>query len=109
MNEEEIFHEALARNLPAERAAYLEQACAGNPGLRPSVKALLGANVGASGFLNNPVSAPGATLDEPIAERPGTVIGRYKLLEQIGEGGMGSVWMAQQTEPVNRVVAVKLI
>ena len=95
MNEEEIFHEALARNLPEERAAYLEQACAGNPGLRASVEALLRANVGASGFLGNPVSPPGATLDEPIAERPGTVIGPYKLLQQIGEGGMGTVFMAK--------------
>src|SRR5206468_11827213 len=109
MNEEEIFHQALARSNPDERAAYLEQACAGNPALRAAVEALLRANVGASGFLDNPVAPPGATVDEPGAERPGTIVGRYKLLEQIGEGGMGSVWMAQQTEPVKRLVAVKLI
>src|SRR5947209_5120506 len=109
MNEEEIFHEAMARNVPEERAAYLEQACAGNQGLRAAVEALLRANVGASGFLDNPVAPPDATVDEPGAERPGTIVGRYKLLEQIGEGGMGSVWMAQQTEPVKRLVAVKLI
>src|SRR5205807_4558959 len=49
------------------------------------------------------------TRDQPIVEAPGTVIGPYKLIEQIGEGGMGTVWMAQQTEPVKRLVAVKLI
>ncbi len=50
-----------------------------------------------------------ATIDRPTAESPDTVIGPYKLIEQIGEGGMGNVWMAQQTEPVKRLVAVKLI
>src|SRR5262249_2091512 len=48
-------------------------------------------------------------IDQPITEAPGTVMGPYKLIEPIGEGGMGTVWMAQQTEPVKRVVAVKLI
>src|SRR5262245_8502966 len=110
MNEEDIFHQALTRSRPDERAAYLEQACAGDPVLRASVAALLRANVGASGFLEQPAPAPAATaLEQPVGERPGTVIGPYKLLEQIGEGGMGTVWMAQQTEPVKRVVAVKLI
>src|SRR5262249_21179273 len=52
---------------------------------------------------------PEVTIDEPAAERPGAVVGPYKLLEPIGEGGMGAVWMAQQTEPVRRLVAVKLI
>jgi serine/threonine protein kinase len=107
MSEEEIFHEALARN-PADRAAYLDHACAGDPALRAAVQALLRANVGASGFMASPGSA--VTVDLPAdAEAPGTVIGPYKLLEQIGEGGMGTVWMAQQTEPVKRVVALKLV
>src|SRR5215472_11175146 len=110
MNEEEIFHQALARSSPAERAAYLEQACAGDPALRASVEALLRANVGASGFLDRPASALGTTVEEqPAGERPGVTIGPYKLVERIGEGGMGTVWMAQQTEPVKRLVAVKLI
>src|SRR5438093_1469334 len=110
MNEEEIFHQALARSSPEERAAYLEQACAGDSALRAAVEALLRANVGASGFLDQPAPVPVATVNEqPLSERPGAVIGPYKLIEQIGEGGMGTVWMAQQTEPVKRLVAVKLI
>jgi hypothetical protein len=50
-----------------------------------------------------------ATVDQPSAECPGTIIGPYKLIEPIGEGGMGTVWMAQQTKPVKRLVALKLI
>ena len=109
MNEEEIFHEALARKLPNERAAYLENACAGNPALRASVDALLRASVGATGFLDDPVVPPSPALNEPIAEGPGTIIGPYKLLEQIGEGGFGVVFMAEQTQPVRRMVALKIL
>jgi WD40 repeat protein/serine/threonine protein kinase len=119
MNEEEIFHQALAQSSPKERAAYLEQACASDPALRASIEALLRANVGASGFLDppdlpTPLRKRGdegaiATLDEPITERPGTVIGPYKLLEQIGEGGFGVVFMAEQHQPVRRKVALKVL
>src|SRR5947209_8037096 len=108
MTEEEIFHQAIARS-PEERLAFLEQACAGDPSMRAAVEALLRANVGATGFLEQPSPVPLATVDEPHRETAGTVIGPYKLIEQIGEGGMGAVWMAQQTEPVKRLVAVKLI
>src|SRR5947209_330805 len=110
MSEEEIFHQALARGRPDERAAYLEQACAGDPALRAAVEALLRAHVGATGFLDPPAPAPvAAVAEQPAGGRPGARIGPYKLIEQIGEGGMGTVWMAQQTEPVRRLVAVKLI
>jgi serine/threonine protein kinase/tetratricopeptide (TPR) repeat protein len=109
MNEEEIFHQALARAVPEERSAYLEHACAGNPALRASVEALLRANVGASGFMEGPACGPVVTVDQPITERPGTVIGPYKLMEQIGEGGMGLVFVAEQQQPVRRKVALKLI
>jgi WD40 repeat protein/serine/threonine protein kinase len=110
MKEEDIFHQALARSRPEERAAYLEKACAGDPALRASVEALLRAHEGASGFLDSPAAAPVPTAaEQPVRERPGAVVGAYKLIEQIGEGGMGAVWMAQQTEPVKRLVAVKLI
>src|SRR5215831_14147077 len=109
MNDEEIFHQALARSCPEERAAYLEQACAGNPALRVSVEALLRANIGASGFMDRPAPAPVVTVDEPMSERPGMVIGPYRLLEQIGEGGFGVVFLAEQTQPVRRRVALKVL
>jgi len=109
MNEEEIFHQALARSVPEEREAYLQQACADKPALRASVEALLRANVGASGFMDRPAAALGATLNEPIRQGPGTVIGPYKLLEQIGEGGFGVVFVAEQQQPVRRKVALKVI
>ena len=109
MNEEEIFHQALARSLPEERAAYLQQACAGNPALRASVEALLRANVGASSFMDRPIPASMATVDDTSSERPGTVIGPYKLLEQIGEGGFGVVFMAEQCQPMRRKVALKVL
>jgi hypothetical protein len=110
MNEEEIFHQALARRCPEERAAYLEQACAGNPARRASVEALLRASVGASGFMDRPAPGLVATVDEPgVTERPGTVLGPYKLLEQIGEGGFGVVFMAEQQHPLRRKVALKVL
>src|SRR5262245_7346288 len=107
MSEEDIFHEALSRN-PAERVAYLDRACDGDPGLRASIDALLRANVGASGFLS--AALPNAIVERPAAtEGPGTVIGPYKLLEQIGEGGFGVVFMAEQSRPVRRKVALKVL
>jgi serine/threonine protein kinase len=110
MNEEEIFHQALARSRPEKRAAYLEQACAGDPALRASVEALLRANAGASSFLEAPPHSPVVTIDEPsVTERPGTVIGSYKLLELIDEGGFGVVFLAEQTHPVRRRVALKVL
>src|SRR5262249_896997 len=109
MNEESIFLEALKTPSPGERAAFLDQACGENDELRRSVELLLRAHEKAGGFLADSPRTAGATVDFSITELPGTVIGPYKLLEQIGEGGMGTVWMAQQTEPVKRVVAIKLI
>src|SRR5262245_23261111 len=107
MHERDIFDAALALADPAKRSAYLAEACAGDHGLRRHLEGLLQMHQQLGSFLEAP--APGATVDEPQQERPGTVIGPYKLIEPIGEGGMGSVWMAQQTEPVKRLVALKLI
>jgi tetratricopeptide (TPR) repeat protein len=124
VNESQAFANALKLATPAERAAYLDAACAGNPLLRAGVEALLRAHASDPGFLEQPAGPLGGTVDElpeagppngPLpqpggTEQPGVVLaGRYKLLEQIGEGGMGTVWMAQQTEPVRRLVALKVI
>src|SRR5262245_50880271 len=103
---ESLFWSALAIASPEERARYLDRSCGGDGQLRGQIEELLAAYPKVEGFLEPP--AP--TVEEaPAAERPGAVIGRYKLLEMIGEGGMGTVWMAQQTEPVKRLVALKLI
>jgi serine/threonine protein kinase/tetratricopeptide (TPR) repeat protein len=109
MSEEEIFHQARARTDPADRAAYLQQACGGDAALRASIEALLRADVGATGFMEPPPPDPAATVDAPTGERPGTAIGPYKLLQEIGEGGMGTVFMAEQQRPLRRRVALKII
>jgi len=101
-----------ARRLPREqRAAYLDEACAGDAALRQRVEELLQASEAVGAFLENPESRPGVTVRLPIipTEKPGDQIGRYKLLQQIGEGGCGVVYMAEQEEPVRRRVALKVI
>jgi serine/threonine protein kinase/tetratricopeptide (TPR) repeat protein len=111
MGEESIFLEALQKDRPEDRAAFLDQACAGDPALRHSVEQLLRAHERAGDFLQGqPAGAGlGLTVDEPVRQAPGTVIGPYKLLEQIGEGGFGVVYMAEQAEPVRRRVALKVL
>src|SRR2546425_11917391 len=85
---------------PERRAAYVEQACGTNQELRREVESLLRAHEDPGSFLQSHPARPSATIDvEPLAERPGTRIGPYKLLQQIGEGGMGVVYMAEQQEP----------
>jgi serine/threonine protein kinase len=109
MDEASIFLEALQKTTPAERSAYLNQACAGNDKLRGDVEMLLKAQARAGDFLNRPAAAAVTALAEPITERPGMAIGPYKLLEQIGEGGFGVVFMAEQTRPLSRKVALKVL
>jgi serine/threonine-protein kinase len=95
-----------AIKLPSEeREAYVQGACGEVQALHQRVAALLQAQAEIGSFHE----APGVTVDQPITESPGTVIGPYQFLEQIGEGGMGTVWMAQQTAPVERLVAIKRI
>ena len=109
MNAEEIFHQAIEITDPAQRAAYLDRACRGDQGLRAEVEALLNAHERAGDFLEAPPAA-GVTLNNPTQiDGPGTAIGRYELLELIGEGGMGLVYLAEQKEPVKRRVALKII
>jgi hypothetical protein len=90
--EEVLFREALQRATGPERKAFLDQACAGNPALRGRLDALLQAHESPDPFLEPPVTLPGyATMHLPPEAGPGTVIGRYKPLQQIGEGGCGVV------------------
>ncbi len=99
---EGLFHEAARRQPGPEREAYLDGACGADQDLRSRIEALLVAHEEASGFLEEPaVGGP--------REGPGSSIGPYKLLQEIGEGGMGVVYMAEQTRPVNRKVALKVI
>jgi serine/threonine protein kinase/Flp pilus assembly protein TadD len=106
---EAIFFAALEKGSRQERAAYLDEACAGAPDLRARIEKMLAAQAQAASFLEQPARPPPATIDAPITERPGTVIGPYKLMEQIGEGGMGLVFVAEQQHPVRRKVALKVI
>jgi serine/threonine protein kinase/tetratricopeptide (TPR) repeat protein len=110
-----IFLEAVERLAPEQWPAFLERACAGQPELRGQVEALLEAHLEVGTVEHRALaegtdSGPVATVDvPPVRERPGDVIGPYKLLQPIGEGGMGAVFMAEQTAPVQRVVALKVI
>src|SRR5262249_25574949 len=117
MNEPErqimsILGEAVEYRSPEERAAFLARACAGDADRQSRVEALLRAYEAAGNFLQgDPLPrAPVVTVDvPPVRERPGDLIGSYKLLEQIGEGGFGVVFLAEQTEPVRRKVALKVL
>jgi WD40 repeat protein/serine/threonine protein kinase len=107
---EAIFMAALEKATPRDRIAYIEAACAANPVLLPRVRELLDAHEEPQGPLDTPPAGVEGTVDLPrSSESPGSYVGPYKLLEQIGEGGMGAVWMAEQQEPVRRKVALKLI
>src|SRR5436309_15952309 len=106
-NSETIFAQAIEIESPEARAAFLEQAVGSEPERRREVEKLVVDHFRAGEFLERPAAHIVATVEEPpVAERPGTVIGPYKLLQQIGEGGMGTVFMAEQTRPVQRKVAL---
>ncbi len=109
MNEQSIFSAALEIEDPAKREAYLGRICKENLVLRERVEDLLKVHSQAGSFMADPAAGPAETIDLPIAEGPGTIIGRYKILQQIGEGGMGVVYMAEQSKPVRRKVALKII
>jgi serine/threonine protein kinase/Tol biopolymer transport system component len=107
---EAIYHLALEKPTEAERQSYLDSACGDDGELRTVVEGLLKAHDKAGNFLEVPPLGSDITLaTSPLTEGPGTVIGRYRLLEQIGEGGMGVVYMAEQLEPIHRKVALKII
>jgi hypothetical protein len=126
MSERDLFITALRMDDPAERAAYLSEACGSDQDLRRRVEEMLRQHSGAGYVLDAPAGTPNETIDSQPDERdlilhdPPTVapvlpsetvgmrIGPFKLLQQLGEGGMGIVWVAEQTEPVKRRVALKV-
>src|SRR6185369_9912549 len=105
-----VFTEAL-RLPPEERDRYLSEACKGDGAFRLRVEALLQAYEQAGDFLGNSAAErpPKAAQVVPAGEKPGDRLGHFKLLQQIGEGGCGVVYMAEQEEPVRRRVALKII
>src|SRR6185369_6857329 len=112
--EQSVFAEALQCATPEARSAYLNGACGPDTALRRRVEALLRAAESVSDFLEAPPTGLSGDADSTLpaselSEKPGERIGRYKLLERIGEGGCGVVYMAEQQEPVNRRVALKVI
>ena len=111
MTEREIFFEALEMGTPEARAAYLQWACGRDVTLRRKVDELLKEHFSDDSLLAGPALEGERPAEvKPVAsEAPAQMIGRYKLLEKIGEGGFGEVWMSEQREPVKRRVALKII
>jgi len=109
-NPEDIFHCAIEITDASERAAYLDRACQGDETLRAEVDLLLASHEEVGDFLETPPVEADVTLEAPpLLEIPGTTVGRYTLLEKIGEGGMAVVYMAEQKRPIRRKVAFKII
>ena len=106
MNERSVFMAALDLDDPQGRSDYLDRACADDPALRAQVEQLLKAHEEPGSFMDRPAAPVDAAGVAQLGEGPGTVIGAYKLLEQIGEGGFGVVFMAEQQAPIRRKVAL---
>ena len=108
--EKAIFHSARAIAEPSQRAIYLNAACEGDSALRQRIESLLVASDDAGAFLESPLlESQDRHAEAAVDELPGNSIGSYKLLEKIGEGGFGVVYMAEQAKPIRRRVALKII
>ena len=106
---ESIFDAVRKIKTEAERIDYLDQACGSDQGLRQRVEELLKYDSSASSILDTPPLGLAEPVDDQLFDGPGTLVGRYKLLERIGEGGFGDVYLAEQTESIHRKVALKII
>ncbi|MFL5341518.1 MAG: serine/threonine-protein kinase, partial [Gemmataceae bacterium] len=106
---DEIFRAAIEFSSAEDRAAYLQRACQDDAVLRDHVDLLLAAHLRGASYMQSSPGEEAARPLEPIRDWPGSVIGSYKLLEQIGEGGFGVVFMAEQSQPVRRKVALKVV
>ena len=102
---EEIFAQALELD-PADRHRFVDDACTGNPDLRRQVEQLLIDAADADAYFTQAFAGPSGNI---LIEKEGDQVGPYRLLQQIGEGGFGVVWMAEQAKPISRRVAVKVI
>ena len=111
MDELDLFAAAIAVADPVERAALLDRECQQGTELRVRIERLIDAHFKSNQFLDEPPNRldPTAMHRPAVLDKGAVIAGRYKLLELIGEGGMGAVWVAEQTEPVRRKVALKLI
>src|SRR4051794_7690970 len=106
---ESILAEAVEIASSDERQLFVDRACAGDPGLLNEVERFIANHFRAGSFLERPAAVLQVTSAPTQCEAPGDLIGPYKLLEQIGEGGMGTVFMAEQSVPVQRKVALKIV
>src|SRR5688572_12846220 len=104
MNKDEIFNAAAEITDAAVRTAYLHRACGNDFVLKAEIEELLDHDRSTDSLLDRTAPGLAAVAGDPIAERPGTIIGPYKLLQQIGEGGFGVVFLAEQDRPVKRRV-----
>jgi hypothetical protein len=106
----EFLFEAASQKLdPVERSAFLDGVCRDDPALRARLDLLLEGHFQGEGFLSQNREREAKPKEPPPPEPPSAMVGRYKLLEKIGEGGFGEVWMAEQKEPVKRRVALKIL
>jgi len=109
INEKAVFVAALELRDAQKREAYLQEACAGCPEMLGRLQELLSSHDESRGPLDRGPAELGVTLDKASTERPGTMVGPYKLMEEIGAGGFGLVFVAEQQQPVRRKVALKVI